>query len=90
MRLLAAAALALPVILHGANARRFACGNGTEGLLLPVVGVCLAFVALASARLATLRGAVIWRGTRYPRRELRAGGVREADWPPDRAPGAAA
>jgi glycosyltransferase involved in cell wall biosynthesis len=90
VRMLAAAAFAVPVALQGANARRLAGGRGTEGLLLPFAGVCLALVALTSALSATLRGAVIWRGTRYPLRELQTGGVRDADWPPDRAPGAAA
>lgn len=90
VRLLGAAAFAVPLVLQGASARRLAGGDGTEGLLLPFAGVCLAFVALASALAATLRGAVIWRGTRYPLRDLQTGGVREADWPPDRAPGAAA
>lgn len=87
MRFVAALALALPVVLLGAAARRLAGGRGTEGLLLPLLGVCLGLVALASALLATLRGAVIWRGTRYALAELRTGGVRDADWPPDGAPG---
>ena len=56
--------------------------------MLPVAGVCISLVALVSALSTTLRGAVIWRGTRYPLRALRAGGIRDADWPPDRAPGA--
>ena len=88
VRLLAAAALAVPMALLGANARRLAGGNGAEGIVLPLAGPCLSLVALASALSATVRGAVIWRGTRYPLSELRAGCVREADWPPDRAPGA--
>jgi hypothetical protein len=85
--LVAAAAVAVPVVLLGAASRRLAGGRGHEGLLLPLVGVCLALVALASALGATLRGAVIWRGTRYPLGELRAGNVRDADWPTNRAPG---
>jgi glycosyltransferase involved in cell wall biosynthesis len=86
-RLLAALAVALPVTLLGATARRLAGGRGPEGLLLPLLGVCLALVALLSALLAALRGAVIWRGTRYALCDLRAGGVRDADWPADGAPG---
>jgi glycosyltransferase involved in cell wall biosynthesis len=86
-RLVAAAAVALPVVLLGATARRLAGGRGYEGLLLPLVGVCLALVALVSALGTTVRGAVIWRGTRYALGDLRAGNVREADWPSDRAPG---
>jgi glycosyltransferase involved in cell wall biosynthesis len=90
VRLLGAAAFAVPVVLQGASARRLTGGRGTEGLLLPFAGLCLALVALASALSATLRGAVIWRGTRYPLRDLQTGVVRDADWPPERAPGAAA
>jgi len=86
-RFVAAATIALPVLLLGSVARRLAGGRGYEGLLLPLMGVCLALVALVSAVGATLRGAVIWRGTRYPLRDLRAGSVRDADWPTDRAPG---
>src|SRR5262249_4089727 len=78
-RLLAAAALALPVALHGATARRLTGGNGVEGLLLPLAGVCLAAVALTSAIVTTARGAVIWRSTRYDLGELRAHCVRESD-----------
>jgi glycosyltransferase involved in cell wall biosynthesis len=84
-RALAAAAVALPVALHGATARRLAGGRGYEGLLLPLGGLCLAAVALASAIVTTVRGAVIWRGTRYPLRDLEAACVRESDWPRDRA-----
>ncbi len=83
----AALAVALPMALLGATARRLAGGRGYEGLPLPLLGICLALVALASALLATLRGAVIWRGTRYALRDLRAGAVRDADWPTDGAPG---
>lgn len=84
---LAALAYTVSTVLHGAAARRYAFGRGHEGLLLPLLGPCLAVVALTSALTATLRGAVIWRGTRYALRDLKAGVVREADWPTDRAPG---
>ncbi len=84
---LAALACLLSMAVHGAAARRLAFGRGTEGLLLPLVGPCLAAVALASALGATLRGAVVWRGTRYALADLKAGVVRDADWPRDRAPG---
>jgi cellulose synthase/poly-beta-1,6-N-acetylglucosamine synthase-like glycosyltransferase len=80
-RLLAAAALALPVALHGATARRLTGGGGYEGVLLPLSGICLAAVGLASALVTTVRGAVLWRGTRYDLRELEAHCVREKDWP---------
>jgi Glycosyl transferase family 2 len=89
IRLVAAAALLVPVVLHGATARRVAGGRGHEGLLVPIAGLCLAGVMLTSALLTKLRGAVIWRGTRYPLDELEANCVREDDWPPDRAPGKA-
>jgi len=56
-------------------------------LLIPVVGLSLSWVALASAIVTTVRGGVGWRGTRYSLRELRAHDVHTADFPPDRAPG---
>jgi len=84
---LAAFTAGLSIAVHGAAARRFASGRGHEGLLLPLVGPCLAAVALVSALTTTLRGAVIWRGTRYPLADLKAAVVRDADWPLDRAPG---
>jgi glycosyltransferase involved in cell wall biosynthesis len=86
-RALALAATMLPMLLHGAVARRLADGRGHEGLLLPIVGLCLGAVAAASAAITTFRGGVVWRGTRYPLAELRAGGVRGRDWPAARAPG---
>ena len=71
---------------------KFAVVGGSEGG--PFGAACayqiperLSAVALVSALGATLRGAVIWRGTRYALGDLRAGNVREADWPSDRAPG---
>jgi hypothetical protein len=86
-RLLAAAAFALPVGVVGACARRISGGRGYEGLLLPLAGLALSWTALASAVLTTVRGGVVWRGTLYTLRELRAHGVRSADVPSDRAPG---
>jgi len=73
--------------LLGAAARRFAFGRGAEGLLLPVMGPCLAGVALASAVGTTWRRGIVWRGTRYALAELKAGAVSEAQWPTDSAPG---
>ncbi len=84
---LAAFTCALSIAVHGLAARRFAGGRGHEGLLLPLMGPCLGGVALASASTATLRGAVIWRGTRYALSDLKAGVVRDVEWPADRAPG---
>lgn len=86
-RVVAAVATVTGMLLLGAGARRFARGNGLEGLSLPIVGPCLAGVALVSALLTTLRGAVVWRGTRYELRELRAGTVRDEDWPRERTIG---
>jgi hypothetical protein len=71
----------------GVVARRFAGGTGLEGLLLPLTGTALASVILASAVVTTARGGIVWRGTRYPLAELRAGCVRERDWSPARAVG---
>ena len=87
IRLVAAAAFLVPVVLHGATARRVTAGRGHEGLLMPFAGLCLAGVSLTSALLTKLRGAVIWRGTRYPLDELEANCVREDDWPQRPRPG---
>ncbi|HEY4186642.1 MAG TPA: glycosyltransferase family 2 protein [Polyangia bacterium] len=86
-RLIAIAAFVLPALLLGRVARRVAGGRGHEGLLLPLAGTALALVTFTSALLATVRGGVVWRGTRYALDELRDANVREADWPRDRAPG---
>jgi hypothetical protein len=84
---LALAALLLGLLLHGAVARQTADASGVEGLLFPLVTTLLAAVLLWSALLAGWRGGVRWRGTLYPLADLRAGAVREQDWPQARAAG---
>jgi hypothetical protein len=86
----AAAALLAAVIaasVHGAAARRLSAASGLEGLLLPLASLALAGVLLGSAVAAGVRGGVLWRGTLYPLEGLRAGVVRERDWPASGAAG---
>lgn len=79
--------LAASAALHGTVARRFGGGTGLEGLLLPACGLALAAVFPLSAAATTLRGGVRWRGTFYPLAALRAGCLRVADLPAERAAG---
>jgi hypothetical protein len=81
IRGLGLAAFALGAAAHGAVARRVAAGSGLEGLLFSPCALLLAAVLVASAAAARLRGAVVWRGTRYPLDVLRAGCVRIGDLP---------
>lgn len=86
VRPLAAATLLTGVLLHGGIARRMASGSGLEGLAFPACWLSLIALMLWSALSATWRG-VEWRGRRYPLPLLRAGCVRERDWPAARAVG---
>lgn len=78
---MALGAAALLMLVHAGVARRLSEGSGVEGLLFPVAASLLGGVLLASALAAGWRGGVRWRGTLYPLADLRAGLVREADWP---------
>ncbi|HSN91121.1 MAG TPA: glycosyltransferase family 2 protein [Anaeromyxobacteraceae bacterium] len=86
-RALGLAGLALGVGVHAAVARRTAATSGLEGLLHPACALLLAGALAASAVAASARGAVVWRGTRYPLDRLRAGCLRMAALPPSGAPG---
>jgi hypothetical protein len=87
VRWLGLAPIALAAMLHGGVARRVAGGSGAEGLAYPLSDGAFVAVLATSALLAMARGGIEWRGTRYPLRELRAGCVREHDWPIDRVEG---
>jgi hypothetical protein len=86
-RMLGLAGLLLSAAVVGTTGRRFGGGDGTEGLWLPVTGPALALAVVASALLVTARGGVVWRGSFYPLRDLRAGCVRVRDWPADASVG---
>lgn len=85
-RALGIASLALAIALLGSVARRHG-GTGLEGLAAPACALALAGVFLGSAALTSARGAVVWRGTRYPLVELRRGCLRDRDLPLDRVRG---
>src|SRR5439155_476458 len=87
VRVLAADCVLLALFIHGSSARRFSGGSGLESLLHPVMALVFVGVMLASAASATLRRGIVWRGTLYPLAELRAGCVREADYPASAAVG---
>jgi len=86
-RALGLLSLATAAAIHGSAARRHCGGTGSEGLLAPACALALAGVFLASAAAITARGAVLWRGTRYPLAALRRACLRESDLPAERAPG---
>jgi hypothetical protein len=70
---------------HARWARAQAGARGAEGLLMPACATVLGAVLLGSALAARARGAVLWRGTRYPLDEVRSGCLRIADLSPARA-----
>ena len=90
-RTIAGAAAALSLVLSmttlGLTVRGAGRGSGLEGLLAPIMTVALGLVLLASTAVTLARGAVVWRGTRYPLRDLRRRCVRERDLPSSGAPG---
>ncbi len=52
-------------------------GSGAQyALLLPVATIFLVYAMLRSTLLTLVRGAVVWRGTSYPLKKLRAGSGR--------------
>jgi glycosyltransferase involved in cell wall biosynthesis len=71
----------LAMLLHGIAARSITGGSGLEGLAHPLMAALFIGVILWSAIAATWRDGVDWRGTRYRLADLRAGCVREADFP---------
>jgi cellulose synthase/poly-beta-1,6-N-acetylglucosamine synthase-like glycosyltransferase len=81
----ALAALAVSVLHHARWARAQAGARGAGGLLMPAGAAVLGAVLLGSALAARARGAVLWRGTRYPLDEVRSGCLRIADLSPARA-----
>ena len=85
-RLATLAPIVLGAVLH-MRAATFTGGRGLAGLAYPVALTALMGAALASAVLTTWRGGIRWRGTFYSLAELKAGCVREADFPPAGAPG---
>jgi len=81
LKLTAILPVSIAVVTHGLVARDIAGGRVVEGVLFPVAASALIGVLIWSAVAATLRGGIVWRGTRYGLAELRAGCVREGDWP---------
>jgi hypothetical protein len=86
-RATAALALATSMLTLGLTVRGAGRGSGVEGLLAPFMTVVLGLILLASTVVAIARGAVVWRGTRYPLAELRRRCLRERDLSPSGAPG---
>ncbi|MFI5360750.1 MAG: glycosyltransferase [Elusimicrobiota bacterium] len=73
--------IVLPMVVQGLTARHSCSGRGLEGLVHPLMALTFMGVILWSALSATRRGGISWRGTFYPLAELRAGCVRDLDWP---------
>ncbi len=71
MRQASAVTLLFQLILYRAF-RREGGSPAPYALLLPVATVCLVYAMLRSVVLTLARGAVVWRGTAYPLKELRA------------------
>ncbi len=86
-RLAAGMGILLPTLLLGIAARRGGGRSGLEGFAFPFAVGALIAATLTSALSATWRGGIVWRETRYNLTELRAGCVREKDWPKAKAVG---
>lgn len=82
-----AAPVVLAMLLHGLAARRITGGSGLEGVAHPLMATVFIGVILWSAVAASWRDGIDWRGTRYRLAELRAGCVRDEDYPLDRVVG---
>ena len=70
-RLAGLVTLMFQVLLYRAF-RREGGSSPAYALLLPAATVCLAYAMLRSVAVTLYRGAVVWRGTAYPLKELRA------------------
>ena len=71
MRLAGLVTLGCQLVLYRAFRREGGSGAG-YALLLPIATVCLVYAMLRSVAVTLFQGAVVWRGTAYPLRELRA------------------
>ncbi len=87
VRGLALSVTLVSMAVHGFCARRVAGGSGLEGITHPLMACMLAGTIFLAAWLATTRRGISWRGTTYSLDALRAGCVREKDWPIDKVVG---
>ncbi len=71
MRLPGLVAILFQLLLYRAF-RREGGSSPAYALMLPAATVCLVYAMLRSVAVTLYRGAVVWRGTTYPLKELRA------------------